>query len=125
MRGVTDRATATEVAAGLLPCRIAFLIAEGGREEIKESAKAAPVSALSGSHSSTRKRWSKTDRCTHCRPEGRAGILRGLRHFGITFKIDASSEVSIASSSGNAPFIHFRTLRVTRFNSPSSWTGLS
>lgn len=43
VRGVTDRATAAEVAAGLLPCRIAFLIAEGGREEIKESAKAAPV----------------------------------------------------------------------------------
>ena len=33
MRGVTDRATAAEVAAGLLPCRIAFLIAEGGKEE--------------------------------------------------------------------------------------------
>ena len=34
VRGVTDRATATEVAAGLLlPCRIAFLIAEGEKEE--------------------------------------------------------------------------------------------
>ena len=33
VRGVTDRATAAEVAAGLLPCRIAFLIAEGEKEE--------------------------------------------------------------------------------------------